>query len=112
MNLRRAFSRALTAALLGVALLLPASSQAQITPLTAPDLPETIPLFPLPNVAVLPYLELPLHVFEPRYREMLADTMAGNRGDRHRPASARVRGRLSGKAAHLWHRVRGRRRAL
>ena len=37
-----------------------------------------IPLFPLPNVAVLPYLQLPLHVFEPRYREMLMDAMAGD----------------------------------
>ena len=48
-------------------------------PSQVPELPETIPLFPLPNVAVLPYLQLPLHVFEPRYREMLGDAMSGAR---------------------------------
>jgi ATP-dependent Lon protease len=32
--------------------------------------PERIPLFPL-NVVVLPGAELPLHIFEPRYREMV-----------------------------------------
>ncbi len=31
--------------------------------------PERIPLFPL-NVVLLPGAELPLHIFEPRYREM------------------------------------------
>ncbi len=32
--------------------------------------PESIPLFPL-NVVLLPGAELPLHIFEPRYREMV-----------------------------------------
>src|SRR5476649_1193663 len=32
-----------------------------------------LPLFPLPNVV------LPLHIFEPRYREMVADAEAGDR---------------------------------
>ena len=32
--------------------------------------PERIPLFPL-NVVLLPGAELPLHIFEPRYREMV-----------------------------------------
>jgi ATP-dependent Lon protease len=32
--------------------------------------PERIPLFPL-NVVLLPGAELPLHIFEPRYREMI-----------------------------------------
>lgn len=35
--------------------------------------PERIPLFPLPNVVFFPRTYLPLHVFEPRYREMVAD---------------------------------------
>lgn len=35
-----------------------------------------IPLFPLPNVVLYPHMVLPLHIFEPRYRKMLADTMA------------------------------------
>ncbi|AFZ65895.1 LON peptidase substrate-binding domain-containing protein [Deinococcus peraridilitoris] len=32
----------------------------------------TLPLFPLPDVVLLPGLVLPLYVFEPRYRELLA----------------------------------------
>jgi len=32
-----------------------------------------IPLFPLPNVVLFPGMPLPLHVFEPRYREMVRD---------------------------------------
>jgi len=38
-----------------------------------------IPLFPLPGVVLLPETTLPLHVFEPRYREMLKDALAGER---------------------------------
>ncbi|MEQ1756786.1 MAG: LON peptidase substrate-binding domain-containing protein [Vicinamibacterales bacterium] len=65
--------------LLVLGLVAPVPASAQITPLSVPDLPAVIPLFPLPNVAVLPYLQLPLHIFEPRYKEMLADALAGNR---------------------------------
>ena len=42
-------------------------------------LPETLPLFPLPGVALFPDLPLPLHIFEPRYRAMLKDALAGSR---------------------------------
>jgi len=42
-------------------------------------LPPTIPLFPLPNVVMFPQVFLPLHIFEPRYREMVADALAGDR---------------------------------
>jgi Lon protease-like protein len=35
-----------------------------------------IPIFPLPNVVLFPHMVLPLHIFEPRYRQMLEDTMA------------------------------------
>jgi Lon protease-like protein len=38
-----------------------------------------LPLFPLPNVFLLPETDLPLHVFEPRYQAMLADALAGDR---------------------------------
>lgn len=38
-----------------------------------------IPLFPLPGVVLLPGTLLPLHVFEPRYREMVARALAGDR---------------------------------
>lgn len=37
-----------------------------------------LPLFPLEAV-LLPGTRLPFHVFEPRYREMLADALAGER---------------------------------
>jgi Lon protease-like protein len=39
-----------------------------------PMWPERIPLFPL-NVVLLPGAEMPLHIFEPRYRQMLKDCL-------------------------------------
>jgi uncharacterized protein len=42
-------------------------------------LPSTIPLFPLPNVVLFPHVCLPLHIFEPRYREMVSDALDGDR---------------------------------
>lgn len=39
------------------------------------DLPDSIPLFPLPGALLLPRARLPLHIFEPRYLAMLDDTM-------------------------------------
>ena len=43
--------------------------------LAAADLPQTIPVFPLPGALLLPRARLPLHIFEPRYLQMLDDTM-------------------------------------
>jgi uncharacterized protein len=42
-------------------------------------LPATLPLFPLPNVVLFPNVFLPLHIFEPRYREMVSNALAGDR---------------------------------
>ena len=42
-------------------------------------LPPTIPIFPLPNVVLFPNVFLPLHIFEPRYRDMVADALSGDR---------------------------------
>ncbi len=39
------------------------------------DLPDTIPVFPLPGALLLPRARLPLHIFEPRYLAMLDDTL-------------------------------------
>ncbi len=39
------------------------------------DLPDTIPIFPLPGALLLPRARLPLHLFEPRYLQMLEDCM-------------------------------------
>ena len=36
-------------------------------------------IFPLPNVVMVPHVVLPLHVFEPRYRQMTEDALAGDR---------------------------------
>lgn len=38
-----------------------------------------ISLFPLPGVVLLPGTLLPLHIFEPRYRAMVADALEGDR---------------------------------
>jgi Lon protease-like protein len=42
-------------------------------------LPPTIPLFPLPNVVLFPSVFLPLHIFEPRYRQMVENALDGDR---------------------------------
>ena len=39
-------------------------------------LPENIPLFPLPGALLLPNSRLPLNIFEPRYINMVEDTLA------------------------------------
>ena len=47
--------------------------------LTENDLPETLPVFPIAGVLLLPGGQLPLNVFEPRYLAMFDAAMAGNR---------------------------------
>ena len=39
----------------------------------------TVPLFPLPGMVLFPHQTLPLHVFEPRYRQMVADALYGEK---------------------------------
>ncbi len=39
------------------------------------DLPDTIPIFPLPGALLLPRSRLPLHIYEPRYLAMIEDAM-------------------------------------
>ena len=36
-------------------------------------------LFPLPNLVLFPHVIQPLHIFEPRYRQMTADALASDR---------------------------------
>jgi hypothetical protein len=43
------------------------------------QLPETIPVFPLTGVLLLPRGKLPLNIFEPRYLNMVQDALASNR---------------------------------
>ena len=42
---------------------------------SAADLPEIIPVFPLPGALLLPRGQLPLNIFEPRYLAMLDDAL-------------------------------------
>lgn len=46
---------------------------------TADKLPATIPLFPLEDAALFPHGARPFHIFEPRYRAMVADALKGDR---------------------------------
>ena len=39
------------------------------------DLPEVIPVFPLPGALLLPRGQMPLNIFEPRYLAMIDDTL-------------------------------------
>ncbi|ALI55869.1 LON peptidase substrate-binding domain-containing protein [Celeribacter marinus] len=39
------------------------------------DLPQVIPVFALPGALLLPRARLPLHIFEPRYLQMIEDCM-------------------------------------
>ena len=45
----------------------------------APESLAALPIFPLPNCVLLPGGLLPLHVFEPRYRALTRDALAGDR---------------------------------
>lgn len=40
---------------------------------------DLLPIFPLPSVVLFPNVFLPLHIFEPRYRQMVSDAIAGDR---------------------------------
>lgn len=44
----------------------------------APSPLAAVPLFPLPNVVLLPQAILPLHIFEERYKQMTADVLNGD----------------------------------
>jgi hypothetical protein len=80
----RAFLKAIPAASL-VALITAAGSSvyaqapAQSAAPAAGTLPATIPLFPLEDAALFPHGARPFHIFEPRYREMVADALKGDR---------------------------------
>ena len=43
------------------------------------DLPKTIPVFPLSNFIIFPHTTVPLNIFEPRYIEMINDSMKTNK---------------------------------
>lgn len=41
------------------------------------QLPEILPIFPLPNVVLMPNMTLPLYIFEDRYKQMVRDCVSG-----------------------------------
>ena len=43
------------------------------------NLPKTIPVFPLSNFIIFPHTTVPLNIFEPRYVEMIQDSMKTNK---------------------------------
>jgi Lon protease-like protein len=63
-------------------LAVPAAARAQTGAPETPgarNLPPSIPIFPLPDIALFPKVARPLHIFEPRYRAMVADALKGDR---------------------------------
>lgn len=47
--------------------------------MTNATLPNKLPIFPLPNAVLFPNVFMPLHIFEPRYCEMIRDTISNDR---------------------------------
>ena len=47
--------------------------------LSAINIPCEVAVFPLANTILFPESEVPLYIFEPRYRQMLKDSMKGNK---------------------------------
>ena len=43
------------------------------------DLPQIIPVFPLSNFIIFPHTTVPLNIFEPRYVEMINDSLRSNK---------------------------------
>jgi Lon protease-like protein len=48
-------------------------------PMALPSFAGTARLFPLPNLVMFPQVVQPLHIFEPRYRQMTTDALDGDR---------------------------------
>ena len=67
---------------LAVVSVLQAAASAQSSPGGIPprdQLPSVIPIFPLEPPMLFPGVDRPLHIFEPRYRDMVADALKGDR---------------------------------
>lgn len=44
-----------------------------------PQVFEGVPVFPLPEYVLFPHTLIPFHIFEPRYRQLVSDVLAGQR---------------------------------
>ena len=51
----------------------------KIFEINSKKIPDTIPIFPLDNVLLLPFGKLPLNIFEERYLHMAIDSLKSNR---------------------------------
>ena len=83
-NIPRPAHSYFTAAALACAVCIAGQARAQSSglasnPPAAIALPATLPIFPLPDVMLFPGMSVPLHIFEPRYRAMVADALKGDR---------------------------------
>jgi Lon protease-like protein len=76
--MRTAICAALFVALCGPASLA-AQSAATKAPPAARGVPDVIPIFPLEGATLFPNGSYSLHIFEPRYRAMVADALKGDR---------------------------------
>ncbi|MEA3638755.1 MAG: LON peptidase substrate-binding domain-containing protein [Lamprobacter sp.] len=65
-----------------------------------PDLPEVLPVFPLSGAVVLPGVQLPLNIFEPRYLSMVQAALASD----HLIGMVQPRGQTSDESFAI-HRV-------
>jgi uncharacterized protein len=74
--LRRVYTGGPVPALLIAFILVVGILQQPASPATVPA---EIPLFPLPETSLFPGVSRPFLIFEPRYREMIADAMKGNK---------------------------------
>ncbi len=54
-------------------------SSDDLSPVIPEDFGGTVRLFPLPNVVFFPHVILPLHIFEPRYCDLLEEALATDR---------------------------------
>ena len=63
---------------LTAALCAPDFGTAQSESAASLKMPTAIPIFPLPDVALFPNSTRPFHIFEERYRAMVADALAGD----------------------------------
>ncbi|MBT7086792.1 MAG: ATP-dependent protease, partial [Desulfobacterales bacterium] len=43
------------------------------------ELPKTIPVFPISNFIIFPKTTVPLNIFEPRYIQMINDSMKSDK---------------------------------
>ena len=59
-------------------LFLPGFVAGQAATETPRALPDSIPIFPLPDVTLFPNSTQPFHIFEARYRSMVADALEGD----------------------------------